>query len=242
MMIVSSRRAEGYLDSLIINPATLNQLLSITTIIASGSASTMTSLVVIPAITAETPWNLLILTAKEWRNHNFWVKMLLLFNTIELTDLRIDTEGTAASTQKFYITLYSKKMLVDHLNAEMKLRNIFLVTNGDFPAYISFLKKKLSYARAIGANILNANFATIVLNSLPPIWNSIVVTVFENDSSGDIISKLHAWQLRVYQNCNQNTLKSIIALYTFNPQYQNQCHNMAKQLSHYLYFFSFLFI
>ena len=98
MMIVSSRRAEGYLDSLIINPATLNQLLSITTIIASGSASTMTSLVVIPAITTETPWNLLILTAKEWRNHNFWVKMLLLFNTIELTDLRIDTEGTAAST------------------------------------------------------------------------------------------------------------------------------------------------
>jgi len=46
---------EGYLDSLIINPATLNQLPFITATMASGLASTTTSLVAILAITAKTP-------------------------------------------------------------------------------------------------------------------------------------------------------------------------------------------
>jgi len=62
------------------------------------------------------------------------------------------------------------------------------------------LRKKLTHARSVGAEISDGSFAAIVLNSLPSILDSIVATVFEHDFSSKIIAKLHAWWLRVYKN------------------------------------------
>jgi len=57
---------------------------------------------------------------------------MLLFNTTEPTGLGIDTSGTAVDTWKTYVDLYDKKTLVEWLDAETKLRNTFLIANGDF--------------------------------------------------------------------------------------------------------------
>jgi len=126
--------------------------------------------------------------------------MLLLFNTTELTGLGIDTSGTAADAWKTYMDLYDKKTSVGQLNAETELRNTFLTANGDFSTHITLLRKKLTHARSVGAEISDGNFAAIVLNSLSSTWDSIVAAVFKHDSSSEIIAKLHAWWLRVYKN------------------------------------------
>jgi len=102
------------------------------------------------------------------------------------------------------------------------LRNIFLITNRDFPAHIHLLRKKLTYARAVGAEILDRNFAAIVLNSLLSTWDSIVATVFENNFSSDIIAKLEAWWLRVYKNHSQDISKGITTFHTSNLQHCDQ--------------------
>ena len=47
------------------------------------------------------------------------------------------------------------------------------------------------HVRSIGAEISDRNFAAIILNSLPSTWDSIVTTVFEHDSSSEIIAKFH---------------------------------------------------
>jgi len=69
------------------------------------------------------------------------------------------------------------------------------------------------HARSVGTEISDGNFTAIVLNSLPSTWDSIVTTVFEHDSSSEIIAKLHAWWLRVYKNQNVNTSRGITTLY-----------------------------
>jgi len=97
-----------------------------------------------------------------------------------------------------------------------------LIANGDFPAYITLLRKKLTHARSVGAEISDGNFAAIVLNSLSSTWDSIGATVFKHDSSSEIIVKLHIWWLRVYKNRNVNTSRGITALYTSTSQHYNQ--------------------
>jgi len=139
-----------------------------------------------------------------------------------MTGLGIDTSRTAADAWKTYMDLYNKKTLVRRLNAETKLRNIFLTANGDFPAHITLLRKKLIHARSVGAEISDGNFAAIVLNSLSSTWDSIVAIVFKHDSSSEIIAKLHVWWLRVYKNRNVNTSKGITAFYVSTSQHHNQ--------------------
>jgi len=156
--------------------------------------------------------------------------MLLIFNTIELTGLGIDADIMAANTWKTYIILYDKKSLIGYLDTETELRNISLVTNGDFPTYINLLRKKVIHTRALEANISDKNFVTIILNSFPSTWDSIVITVFKSSLSSNIIAKLHTWWLRVYQNYNQNSPKGIITLHTSNSQYCNQSQLLCTNL------------
>jgi len=80
---------------------------------------------------------------------------------------------------------------VGQLNIKTELRNTFLTANRDFLVHITLLRKKLMHVRSIGAEISDRNFAAIILNSLPSTWDSIVTTVFEHDSSSEIIAKFH---------------------------------------------------
>ena len=202
MMVIDLKGAEGYLDGSIVCPVPASKILTITVTKAPGAMSTTVSPTPLPIITTifETYWDSLTPSIREWKTCNAWTKMLLLFNTTELTDLGIDTSGTTADAWKTYMDLYNKKTLVGQLNAETELRNTFLTANGDFPAHITLLRKKLTYARLVGAEISDGNFVAIVLNSLSSTWDSIVAAVFKHDSSSEIIAKLHAWWLRVYKN------------------------------------------
>jgi len=223
-MVIDSKEAEGYLDSSIVCPVPASKIPTITVTKSPGATSTTASPTPLPIITtiSETYWDSLTLSIREWKTCNAWTNMLLLFNTTEPTDLGIDTSGTAADAWKTYMDLYSKKTLVGRLNAETELRNIFLTANGDFPAHITLLRKKLMHARSVGAEISDGNFAAIVLNSLSSTWDSIVAIVFKHNSSSEIIAKLHAWWLRVYKNQNVNTSRGITALYASTSQHHNQ--------------------
>ena len=224
MIVIDLKGAEGYLDGSIVCPVPASKILTITVMKAPGATSTTASPTPSPIITpiSETYWDSLTPSIREWKAYNAWTKMLLLFNTTELTGLGIDTSGIAVDAWKTYMDLYNKKTLVEQLNAETKLRNTFLTANGDFPAHITLLRKKLTHARLVGAEISDGNFVAIVLNSLSSTWDSIVATVFKHDSSSEIIVKLHAWWLRVYKNRNVNTSRGITALYASTSQHYNQ--------------------
>ena len=224
MIVIDLKGAKGYLDGSIVCPVPASKILTITVTKAPGAMSTTaspTSLLIITTI-FETYWDSLTPSIREWKTYNAWTKMLLLFNTTELTGLGIDTSGIAVDAWKTYMDLYNKKTLVEQLNAETELRNTFLTANGDFPAHITLLRKKLTHARLVGAEISDGNFVAIVLNSLSSTWDSIVATVFKHDSSSEIIVKLHAWWLRVYKNRNINTSRGITALYASTSQHYNQ--------------------
>ena len=224
MIVIDLKGAEGYLDGSIVCPVPASKILTITVTKAPGAMSTTASPTPLLIITTifETYWDSLTPSIREWKAYNAWTKMLLLFNTTELTGLGIDTSGTAVDAWKTYMDLYNKKTLVGQLNAETELRNTFLTANGDFPAHITLLRKKLTYARLVGAEISDGNFVAIVLNSLSSTWDSIVATVFKYDSLSEIIVKLHAWWLRVYKNRNVNTSRGITALYASTSQHYNQ--------------------
>jgi len=163
MMVIDSKEAEGYLDGLIICPVPASKIPIITVTKAPGATSTTASPTPSPIITtiSETYWDSLTPSIREWKTCNAWTKMLLLFNATELTGLGIDTSGTAADAWKTYMDLHDKKTLVGWLNAETELRNTFLTANGDFPTHITLLRKKLTYARSVGAEISDGNFAAI---------------------------------------------------------------------------------
>lgn len=98
IMIINSREAEGYLNSSIVNPVSLNPLPTITATGVLESVSITASSMVTPSTNMETLWDLPTPTTGEQRNQNSWAKMLLIFNTIELTGLGIDADIMAANT------------------------------------------------------------------------------------------------------------------------------------------------
>ena len=116
--------------------------------------------------------------------------MLLLFNTKGPTGLGINTSRSATDVWNSYLQIYGTVSSIAQLTTEQELRNINYNEKKDFPTYIALLWEKLSYARSLGAEITEKNFVAIVLNSLPPSWNSIVTTIFKNHSSSDVIAEL----------------------------------------------------
>jgi len=52
-------------------------------------------------------------------------------------------------------------------NAEQELRNLTFSDREDFQNHITIMWNKLSQARALGVDITDKNFKTILLNSLP---------------------------------------------------------------------------
>jgi len=86
-MVIDSKGAEGYLDSSIVCPVPVSKILTITVTKAPGAMSTTASPTPLPIITtiSETYWDSLTLSIREWKTCNAWTKMLLLFNTTELT-------------------------------------------------------------------------------------------------------------------------------------------------------------
>ena len=85
-------------------------------------------------------------------------------------------------------------------NAEQELRNLTFSEGDDFQTHVTIMRNKLSQARALGANITDKNFKTILLNSLPGSWDPVVASLYKDIPVSETISQLQVWWLRISRN------------------------------------------
>jgi len=97
-------------------------------------------------------------------------------------------------------------------NIEQELRNLTFSYGDDFPNHITIMHNKLSQARALGADITDKNFKTILLNSLPSSWDPVVASLYKDIPVSETISQLQVWWLRISQNHPANSPRSITTL------------------------------
>jgi len=72
--------------------------------------------------------------------------------------------------------------------------------SNDFQSYVTIIWNKLSQARALGTDITDKNFKTILLNSLPSSWDPVVVFLYKDIPVSETISQLQVWWMRINQN------------------------------------------
>jgi len=65
-------------------------------------------------------------------------------------------------------------------NIEQELRNLTFSDGDNFQNHVIIMQNKLSQARALGADITNKNFKTILLNSLPSSWDPVITSPYKN--------------------------------------------------------------
>jgi len=129
--------------------------------------------------TTETLWNSSNPSGDEWDARNAWTKILITFNTQNPVGLDININSTVAEAWKTYKDSYETTSDMARQNIEQELCNLTFSDGDDFQNYITIMRNKLSQARALGVDITNKNFKTILLNSLPSFWDP-VVTLLEN--------------------------------------------------------------
>ena len=105
-------------------------------------------------------------------------------------------------------------------NIEQELRNLTFSDGDDFQNHITIMRNKLSQARALGADITDKNFKTILLNSLPSSWDPVAASLYKDIPISETISQLQVWWLRISRNRPINSPRSITALQTntYNPR------------------------
>jgi len=90
-------------------------------------------------------------------------------------------------------------------NIEQELWNLTFSDGDNFPNHITIICNKLSQARALGADITDKNFKTILLNSLLSSWDPVVASLYKNTPVNKTISQLQVWWLRISQNRPTNS-------------------------------------
>ena len=65
-------------------------------------------------------------------------------------------------------------------NIEQELHNLTFSDRDDFQNHITIMQNKLSQAKALGADITDKNFKTILLNSLPSSWDPVVASLYKD--------------------------------------------------------------
>jgi len=59
------------------------------------------------------------------------------------------------------------------------------------------MQNKLSQVRALGTDITNKNFKTILLNFLPSSWDPVVAFLYKDIPISKTISQLQVWWLKI---------------------------------------------
>ncbi|KAF7768676.1 hypothetical protein Agabi119p4_7919 [Agaricus bisporus var. burnettii] len=157
----------------------------------------------------------------EWKVRNAWTMGLLIYNTTDPIGLGISIGGTAADAWRSYLDTYEVASEIATLNAEMELRNMVYTDGQDFTEFISRLGTKWSNANALGAKIDDKAFRTIILNSLPRSWDSIVATLYTTKTSWEAISQLLTHWARVSRD-RVTTSQTTSALQTTTTQSNNR--------------------
>ncbi|XP_006462902.1 hypothetical protein AGABI2DRAFT_52770, partial [Agaricus bisporus var. bisporus H97] len=163
---------------------------------------------------ADTPWESTTPSANEWRVRNAWTMGLLIYNTADPVGLGININGSAADAWKSYTDTYQITSEIALLNAEQDLRNIVFSDGEDFVDFISRLHTKWSNATALGAQISDISFRTIILNALPRSWDPIVATLYTTQTSRDAINQLMTHWARISRDRTNNPQTTTSALQT----------------------------
>jgi len=105
-------------------------------------------------------------------------------------------------------------------NIEQELCNLTFSDGDDFQNYVTIMRNKLSQVRALGIDITDKNFKTILLNSLPSSWDPVIASLYKDIPISKTISQLQVWWLRISRNRPINSPRSITALQTntYNPR------------------------
>ncbi|KAJ3552616.1 hypothetical protein NP233_g12841 [Leucocoprinus birnbaumii] len=216
------RGIAGYLDGTVKNPVAVEatiptQPITTTTPSLDDIQTTAASPTLTPLPPDDTKWDSLHPSPAEWKVRNAWAKGLLVFNTKNPIGLGINVSGTAADAWKSYLEGYKTASDMARQNAEVELRNLKYSDNDDFPAHVVAMRNKWAHANALGAEITDKNFKTIMLNSLPHSWDPVVASLYRDMSSFEAISALQSWWIRISGDRVSNPVHAVTALQAVNP-------------------------
>ena len=199
----------GYLDGTIKDPT------------PNTTTTTTTTQTISASPLLETPWNSPNPSPDEWISQDAWTKALLTFNTKNPIGLGINTKGTAAEAWESYIAGYEATSDIVRQNAEQELRNLTYSNDNDFPTHLTIMRNKLAHARALGADISDKNFKTIILNSLPRTWDPVVAALYRDIPNSKAFFQLYTWWLRISCDRPIKTSHSVTTLQA-NSNMQNR--------------------
>jgi len=74
-------------------------------------------------------------------------------------------------------------------------RNLAYSDGNNFPTHITIMYNKLTQARALGAEISDKMFKTIILNFLSYSWDPVITSLYKDIPTAEAISQLQVWWL-----------------------------------------------
>jgi hypothetical protein len=120
--------------------------------------------------------------------------------------------GTAADTWKLYNGQYAKVSEMALMNTKRDLRKCTYMDNHNFTEHISRLWTLWATSTALGSQIDDKGFRTIVLQSLPRSWDPIVSTLYNTITSRDAIAILNTHWARISKDHVVNPQNATTAL------------------------------
>jgi hypothetical protein len=210
------RGITGYLKGTIPKPSD-NLTITITPPTTTTSTSTTTQQLMATDTTTttpniDTPWSSLLPSLAEWTTCNAWAKELLIYNTKDPIGLGIVMSGTAVDAWKSYNNQYAKVSEMALMNAKWDLRKCTYTDNHNLTKHVSRLRTLWATLAALGSQIDDKGFQTIVLQSLPWSWHPIVSTLYNTTTSRDAIAILNTHWAHISKDCVINPQNATTAL------------------------------
>ncbi|KAF5375887.1 hypothetical protein D9615_008209 [Tricholomella constricta] len=178
-----------------------------------------------PEILAPTSWTSKIPSAEEWDMRDAWALALIAFNTKNPIGLGIKLNGTGADAWESLCETYGEISDFAAADAERILRTTLLTEGADLLLHITDLRTKWNAATEKGAPILDKEFRTIMLASLPASWNVLVSTLYSCKTSAETISHLTLHWDRLKSQNSAGTATTAMQVTTTKPKPKLVCTN-----------------
>ena len=178
LIAARTRGARGYLDGTITDPRTAKK---------SGEQKGVRT---DAGTTEHTAWTSQNPTAEEWDARDAWALSLIINNCKNPIGLGIKMSGTAADAWKALTDGYGTVSTLAAMGAENWLRATMYADGADFAIHLADLCTRWQDAVEKGAVISDETFRTIVMNSLPESWNTIVASLYDTPTSAKLIASL----------------------------------------------------
>ncbi|KXN80853.1 hypothetical protein AN958_07124 [Leucoagaricus sp. SymC.cos] len=208
------RGAMGYLTGIIQDPtsqttttihtASSTPIITVTSPAQTTMTATTTTSTPTPTTTTETAWDSGTPSTSEWKAQNAWAKGLVIYNIRNPVGLGVNVLGSASEAWTSLTSIYDKTTELALLHAQDELQGLRYRDGDNFPNHITQLRVLWQNANAMGANINDATFRTIILASLPNSWNPIVAATYGTTTSVDAIAQLSVHWMRISRDRGGN--------------------------------------